>query len=166
MKTGRTASATLLTLAVISIAACRNHHDAGTASDVARRAPAPATVQKNVPVQDNEPSTEGSDSSQHAVLIHFHLSGGKLGSSGELTSLQDLEGRLEAAISRAGTGVLDENEIGEGEYVIYAYGPDADALYSSIAALLHSAQVPKGSFAIKRYGSADDEDAKEVRVDL
>jgi hypothetical protein len=103
---------------------------------------------------------------QQAVTIFLRLSDAKFGSEAEVTRLQELELKVEQAIVRAGTGEVDGNEIGLGEYIIFTYGQDADALYASIAPVLEASRLSKGGHVLKRYGSEDDETAREVRVDL
>lgn len=112
---------------------------------------------------DDEPTD---DDDQQAVVIHLPLRDAKFGSEQELKKAQDLEASLQIAITRAGSGAVDGNEIGEDEYLVTIEGKDADKLYASIASLLTSSPLAAHGFAIKRYGSADDEDAREVRVDF
>ena len=77
----------------------------------------------------------------------------------------DVEDRLIEAIDTAGVGEFDGNLMGPGEVELYAYGPDADALFEVMEPILHSVPVKEGSYVTKRYGEAG-EDAREVRVDL
>jgi hypothetical protein len=103
---------------------------------------------------------------EHAVRIHLRLSDGKLGSADELARLMDLERQLESAIDSSGAGELDGNEVGGGEFVVFTYGPDADALFSAVEPLLRGSPLVRDGFVVKRYGSADDPGAREARVDL
>jgi hypothetical protein len=58
------------------------------------------------------------------------------------------------------------NEFGAGEAVLYAYGPDADALIDAVRKSLTGFRVRAGAYAIKRYGRADDPNSTEERVEL
>jgi hypothetical protein len=95
---------------------------------------------------------------EHAVIAH-------LVPAGEW-DVFELEDRLIEAIDKAGVGEFDGNLIGPGEFELYAYGPDADALFEAIEPVLRSVAVEEGSYALKRYGAADDPDARQVRVEL
>ncbi len=63
-----------------------------------------------------------------------------------------VESDLEAAIAEAGVGEFDGNEFGEGEYVYYMYGSDADRLFASVERLLRSHDLAKKGVAEVRYG--------------
>ena len=106
---------------------------------------------------------EGSDpvsGGEHAVIVHL---------TGALPTeaVFALEDRLIEAIERAEVGEFDGNEIAldGSEVVLYAYGPDADALYEAMKPLLLELPPPPGSYAIKRYGAADSR-ARTARVEL
>jgi hypothetical protein len=49
--------------------------------------------------------------------------------------------------------------------VLYAYGPDADALFAVMAPILHDLPFRPAHVTL-RYGSVDDQSAAEHRVDL
>ncbi|MGW1643046.1 hypothetical protein [Streptomyces lavendulae] len=49
--------------------------------------------------------------------------------------------------------------------VLYAYGPDADALFAVMAPFLHNLPF-RPAHVVRRYGSVDDPSAAEHRVDL
>jgi len=87
-----------------------------------------------------------------AVLVHLRLSDNHSGSPLELDSAQKLELRIERAISAALVGELDGNEVGEGEYVIYCYGPDAESLFKVVAPIVAQARWSSGGSVVKRFG--------------
>ncbi|MFW6438306.1 MAG: hypothetical protein ACOCZ7_04750, partial [Armatimonadota bacterium] len=63
-------------------------------------------------------------------------------------------------------GEFDGNEIGGGEFTLFIYGEDADALFAAIESELRKLDPPPGDYyAIKRYGPPD-EDARDERVNL
>ena len=98
------------------------------------------------------------EAGEHAVLLHG------FGLDGEVQEMHDLQDELERAIKRAKAGMLDGDEFGGGECVVFLYGPDADALWEAVAPVLEKRPFRKGSYAVRRYGSA--EDAREERVDM
>jgi hypothetical protein len=101
---------------------------------------------------------------EHAVIVHTSLSNDDMGTKADLERAFALEDRQIAAIEAANAGALDGNEVGGGEVVFYAYGPDAQALYKAMAPELTNVRRP--AFAILRFGSADDPKAIERRIDL
>ena len=68
---------------------------------------------------------------EHAVIVHFKLSDDEHGTLEERESVFALENELERAIESMTAGEFDGNEFGGGEAVLYAYGPDADALFAA-----------------------------------
>ena len=86
----------------------------------------------------------------------------------ETEAVFELEDRLIEAIEQAHAGEFDGNEIAldGSEVVLYAYGPDADALFEAMRPSLAEVEPRPGSHAIKRYGPAADPQAREARVEL
>lgn len=85
---------------------------------------------------------------EHAVIVHFMYG------STDLERLFELEHRLEAAISAAGVGEYDGNEVavdGSDGY-LYMYGPDADKLFDVIRPILETTLFMRGAEVRKRYG--------------
>ncbi len=109
-----------------------------------------------------DPTAPSADDSEQSVTVHLPLSH----TQQEVPQLQDLELHLDQTITRAGVGELDGNEVGDDEYVVLAHGPDANKLFTSIERTLRSSKLSHGGFVIKRYGSADDETAREEKIDL
>lgn len=89
--------------------------------------------------------------SEHAVIVRVPISGAN-GTEEEIQRLMDVEGELKAAIVEAGAGEFDGNEFGEGEYVYYMYGSDADLLFASVESLLRNHDLAKRGVAEVRYG--------------
>ena len=102
---------------------------------------------------------------EHAVIVHFKLSDDQHGTVEERESVFALEDELEHAIESMTAGEFDGNEFGGGEAVLYAYGPDADALFAAMEAPLRAFPA-RPAFAILRYGEPSDATATERRVEL
>ncbi|MFJ9834317.1 hypothetical protein ACIRU2_23490 [Streptomyces sp. NPDC101169] len=66
---------------------------------------------------------------EHAVIAHFRLAADGFGDADQRERVYEAEGVMAAAVEEAGVGEVDGNEFGGGEAVLYAYGPDADALF-------------------------------------
>jgi hypothetical protein len=103
---------------------------------------------------------------EQAVIVHLTLSGDGFGSESDRNRVFELEDALIAAVEYAGVGEYDGNEFGAGEAVFYAYGPDADSLFEVMEPVITEFGPGAGSYAVKRYGDADDASAQEHRVSL
>lgn len=112
------------------------------------------------------PRAQSGNAPDQGVLVHLRLSDSKFGSEADLAAIHRLEYELQTAIDRARVGEFDGNEIGEGKCVLYMYGPDADKLFTAIESVLRTSAIAKAGWVIRRYGTADDPDAREVRLDL
>lgn len=109
---------------------------------------------------DTNPST-----AEHAVIAHFRLADDCFGDAGQRATVRGYEKRLAQAVEQASVGQIDGNEYGGGRVALYAYGPDADALYAVMEPLLR--QVPfRPAHVFVRHGSASDPTAAEHRIDL
>lgn len=118
-------------------------------------------------VRNNTTSVnDGISSPEQAVLVYLKLSDDDFGGENELDKIFELSDKLEADIIKNNSGEFDGNEIGEGWCTLYMYGNNADFLYSTIEETLKSSDITKGGYVIKRYGSADDDNAEEVKIDL
>jgi hypothetical protein len=104
-------------------------------------------------------------SPEHAVITHLPLSDDEHGTADERTAIFALEDKLTEAAAALG-GEHDGNEFGGGEAVLYTYGPDADALLDAVRRCLSDYPIRPGTYAVKRYGRADDPDARQERVPL
>jgi hypothetical protein len=89
---------------------------------------------------------------EQALIITIPLHSGKTGNADELKRLHALEDQLIVSIKESGAGEYDGNEIGEGVFTIYIYGPSAERLFAVVRPILKKFRPPTGSFLIKRYG--------------
>ena len=87
---------------------------------------------------------------EHALIITIPLHSGKRGTADELKRLYALEDQLIVAIKESGAGEYDGNEIGEGVFTIYIYGPSAERLFAVVRPILKKFRPPVGSYLIKR----------------
>ncbi|WP_202353919.1 hypothetical protein [Mesorhizobium sp. 113-3-3] len=101
---------------------------------------------------------------EQAVIVYLRLNDGQFGTLREHEPVRALEERLEQAVGSASVGEFDGDLFGEGECVLYMYGPDAERLFAVIEPILKSSHVAAGGYAIKRFGEAADPSAKEIRV--
>jgi hypothetical protein len=101
---------------------------------------------------------------EHAVILHIALSDDCFGSSSDREAITSLEDSIMAVFQEKHFGELDGDEFGEGECIIYTYGPDADILYSLIEPFLAANSGILKGYAIKRYGEPNDPNAREVQI--
>lgn len=86
------------------------------------------------------------------------------GSKEERDRLFELEDELADLLYTSGEGVLDDNEIGGGEYSIWMYGQSAQRLFDLIRP--HLPPMPPGTKVFLRHGDVDDESALEETIEL
>jgi hypothetical protein len=89
---------------------------------------------------------------EQAVIVHLKLSGSGFGEKHEREALFKLEDAIATSIERSSVGEHDGNEVGGGEFVIYCYGPNADALFAAIEPTLRASPLSKGATVVIRYG--------------
>jgi len=103
---------------------------------------------------------------EQAVIVYLRLTRGDFGSVAERQKISVLEDKLIAAIDASGVGEYDGNEFGEGGVTLYAYGPNADALFAVMESSIREFAPNPGSSATLRYGTAENLAAKERVVSL
>jgi hypothetical protein len=101
---------------------------------------------------------------EHAVIARFQLGGDDLGDPDQWSLVFATERSMGAAVKAAGVGEVDGNEFGGGEVVIFAYGPDAEALYRVMEPDLRALPF-RPAHAVLRYGEPAD-GVVTVRIDL
>jgi hypothetical protein len=118
-----------------------------------------------VPLFGRKKVSQPQVSDEQALITYLPLSGDEFGTVDEREAVFALESRVEEAVARLG-GEHDGNEFGEGQAILYTYGPDADALLVALRSSFADFPVRDGAYAIKRYGRADDAQARTERVEL
>ena len=93
-------------------------------------------------------------SDDHAVIVHFGLSDDEFGSEAERATLGDLGDRLADVVARAGVGEFDGDDFGEGEGVLYLYGPDSELLWQAVEPEVRACAL-RPVFALVRPGGPD-----------
>lgn len=105
------------------------------------------------------------DASEQEVAIHLPLTGDDYGTKAEQKAVQRLGHAIDEVLKPIG-GEHDGHEFGNGEAVLFVYGPDADQVLERVRPCLDDFEVRPGAFAVKRYGPAGDSTARKERVDL
>ncbi|WNZ09998.1 hypothetical protein [Streptomyces sp. 11x1] len=105
------------------------------------------------------PIAPGDGAEEHAVIAHFRLAHGGFGETDQRRLVREARRVMAAAAQDAGAGEVDGDEFGGGEAVVYAYGPDAGALFKIVEPTLRSLPF-RPAHVILRNGDS------ETRVDL
>ncbi|MEU1407801.1 hypothetical protein ABZ471_36685 [Streptomyces sp. NPDC005728] len=105
------------------------------------------------------PSAPDSGDEEQAVIAHFRLAAAGFGDADKREQVHDAEEVMTGAIDEAGVGEFDGNEFGAGEAVLYAYGPDADALFKVMEPTLRGLPFRPAHVVVRRGDS-------ESRIDL
>lgn len=96
---------------------------------------------------------------EQAVIVRLKMPNAEI----NIRRFFELEDAVANAIGRSGAGEYDGNEIGQGEFVMYCYGPKADTLYSAIEPTLARSRLSTGATVIIRYGKPGAKQ-REVRL--
>ncbi|MGO8986024.1 MAG: hypothetical protein ACLQFM_14665 [Terriglobales bacterium] len=109
------------------------------------------------------PRANASGPAEEALIVKIPFNAQKHGANDEVERLYKLEGELIQALEHSHVGEYDGNEIGEGTFTMYAYGPSANKLLEVALPVLMKHNLPTGSYAVKRYGKPG---AKQERIPL
>jgi len=98
---------------------------------------------------------------EQAVIVHSALP--SVDNAELFRQLEALEDQLQSAITAAGAGEFDGNEIGQGELTLYMYGPDAEKLFTVVAPVLRHTKLTQSGVASVRSGPPGSA-TREVRL--
>lgn len=87
-----------------------------------------------------------------AVLIYLPLSDRRFGTKDELERLFKLEESIAQAVASAKVGEHDGNEVGNGEFTIYCYGPSATKLFNAVKPVLSESAYSRKIVVVVRHG--------------
>ncbi|QDL91471.1 hypothetical protein FDP22_06545 [Paroceanicella profunda] len=96
------------------------------------------------------------------VKIIVPLKGGPMGSPDEIAALMAVGDRLGVFLEGDGSGEFDGDEYGEGTFVIYLYGPDADRLFAAVEPMLRAEPLVQGCRAVKCHGDPAHPEGREI----
>ncbi|WP_236067941.1 hypothetical protein [Streptomyces brasiliscabiei] len=96
---------------------------------------------------------------EHAVIARFRLAHDGFGEARQRELIREARQAMATAVEDAGAGEIDGNEFGGGEAVVYAYRPDAGALFKVMEPTLRTLPF-RPAHVLLRHGDG------ETRVDL
>ena len=104
------------------------------------------------PIERAKPVTQMSNTQEEAVIIRLKLASGGFGEEDERTAIQSFEQQLDQAISGIPSAELDGDEFGQGQCLIYLYGPSSNEIVEAIRPVTVSWKALRGGTITKRYG--------------
>ncbi|MEU3791895.1 hypothetical protein AB0F07_19130 [Streptomyces fructofermentans] len=112
----------------------------------------------------------GTGDDEHAVIARFRLARDGFGDAGQRALVHRAGRAMSTAVEDAGVGEFDGDEFGGGEVVLYAYGPDADALFAVMEPVLRGLPFRPAHVLLRRGDGDSGKGGKgsggETRVDL
>jgi hypothetical protein len=89
------------------------------------------------------------------LLVVLRLSNRLMGVASERQAIEAFADQLEAAVTEAGVGEYDGDEIGGGECILFFCGPDIDALLNVLQPLLKRSPLCRGGHLVRLVEGAD-----------
>jgi hypothetical protein len=112
------------------------------------REPEKATAQvTQTPIQQ----TRNRQTEEQAVIVHL-IGSGLPDETYQDYDLATLEDRLVKVVAHSESGEYDGNEFGEGETILYLYGPNAETLFSAIEGTLRGYPLCQNARVVIRQG--------------
>jgi len=99
------------------------------------------------------------------LLVVLKLSNRLMGIATERMEIEAFADQLEAAITEAGVGEYDGDELGGGECTLFFCGPDIDRLLDVLRPLLKRSPLSRGAHLVRMVEGPDGEPQK-TRVPL
>lgn len=99
-----------------------------------------------------------------SVTIHLALTDGGFGSEADQQRVWTLEDQLIQSISEAGVGTFDGDGFGDGGADLFAYGPDADALWAAMEDDVRSYGPAPGSSVVLVYGTEANAEERTIQL--
>jgi hypothetical protein len=96
------------------------------------------------PDEDDDGPTAEQD-----LLVVLRLSNRQMGTLREREEIEQFADHLEAAVTEAGVGEYDGDEIGGGECTLFFCGPDADRLLAVLQPLLKRSPLCRGGHLVR-----------------
>lgn len=91
------------------------------------------------------------------LLVVLKLSNRLMGVATERMEIEAFADQLEAAITEAGVGEYDGDELGGGECTLFFCGPDIDRLLEVLRPLLKRSPLCRGAHLVRMVADADGE---------
>ena len=112
-------------------------------------------------MHDERDETDGEDDldsgQEQDLLVVLRLSNRSMGVASERLAIEQFADQLEAAITEAGVGEYDGDELGGGECTLFFCGPDVDKLIAVLQPLLKRSPLCRGGHLVRMVTGSDGE---------
>ena len=98
---------------------------------------------------DDEADEDGNEPEEQDLLVVLRLGNKQMGTAPERMAIEAFADRLEAAITEAGVGEYDGDELGGGECTLFFCGPDIDKLLGVLRPLLKRSPLCRGAMLVR-----------------
>jgi len=115
------------------------------------------------PEADDDRDGEGAE--EQDLLVVLRLSNRQMGTATERLELEEFAEQLEAAVTKAGVGEYDGDEVGGGECILFFCGKDVDALQRTLHPLLKKSPLCRGGHLVRMVADGDGE-PQRTRIPL
>lgn len=99
--------------------------------------------------RDDLDDDDDSGSDEQDLLVVLRLSNRQMGTAAERAEIEAFADQLEAAITEAGAGEYDGDEIGGGECILFFCGPDAERLQRVLQPPLKKSPLCRGGHLVR-----------------
>lgn len=104
---------------------------------------------------DDEDDDDLVGDDEQDLLVVLKLSNRLMGTAQERIAIEQFADQLEAAITEAGVGEYDGDELGGGECILFFCGPDLDRLLAVLLPLLKRSPLCRGAHLVRMVDDAD-----------
>lgn len=108
---------------------------------------------------DEDDDLVGDD--EQDLLVVLKLSNRLMGTAQERMAIEEFADQLEAAITEAGVGEYDGDELGGGECILFFCGPDIDRLLAVLHPLLKRSPLCRGGHLVRMVDDPDGEPQRQ-----
>lgn len=119
---------------------------------MARPGPAPYPAGMDADDVDDDPAAEPEEQD---LLVVLRLSNRMMGVASERQAIEAFADELEHAVTEAGVGEYDGDELGGGECILFFCGPDIDAMLTVLQPLLKRAPLCRGGHLVRMVTGPD-----------
>jgi hypothetical protein len=109
----------------------------------------------------DEPDDELDEGDEQDLLVVLKLSNRMMGTATERMAIEEFADQLETAITEAGVGEYDGDEIGGGECILFFCGPDIDRLLQVVHPLLKRSPLCRGGHLVRMVAGPDGEPERQ-----
>lgn len=108
-----------------------------------------------------EADDDDAEDQEQDLLVVLKLSNRLMGTAQERLAIEAFADQLEAAVTEAGVGEYDGDELGGGECILFFCGPDIDRLQAVLHPFLKRSPLCRGGHLVRMVEDADGEPQRQ-----